>query len=524
MMDTQDNTPQTGPGSPDRNPRARVFISYKRNVSPDEPIAREVFEALSRDHDVFIDHLITVGTHWAARIEEEIRKSDFMIVFLSKDSVHSEMILGEVSLAAGLAREQARPVIFPVRLQFRNPLHYPMNAYLDHINWTDWESPHDTPRLIEELRTAINGSILPRNQATSEPSTTTSEVSSIPHPEASAQPRFLEMPEGTMDSESRLYVKRDADRIAAEAIKRQGVTITIKGPRQIGKSSLLIRTIGAAASASKRIAFLDFQLFENAALRDADTFFRQFCTWLSDELEIEDKTAEYWSRPLGNPQRCTSYVGRYLLKEIRQPLVLAMDEVETVFDTDFRSDFFAMLRSWHNDRAIKPNWKRLDLVLVTSTEPYQLISNLNQSPFNVGEILQLNDFSSEQLRILNSYHDSPLTDDELNRIEQLLGGHPYLTRRAMYWIATRRMSFDELFRNATEDRGPFGDHLRYHLFRLRGNDALIRAFNQVIQGEPCPDDLLFFRLRGAGLVSRKENRTIPRCRLYAEYFAKHLNE
>ena len=153
-----------------------------------------------------------------------------------------------------------------------------------------------------------------------------------------------------------------------------------------------------------------------------------------------------------------------------------------------------------------------------------MISNLNQSPFNVGEILQLNDFSSEQLRILNSYHDSPLTDDELNRIEQLLGGHPYLTRRAMYWIATRRMSFDELFRNATEDRGPFGDHLRYHLFRLRGNDALIRAFNQVIQGEPCPDDLLFFRLRGAGLVSRKENRTIPRCRLYAEYFAKHLNE
>jgi hypothetical protein len=36
--------------------RARIFISYKR-VEPDTSVAREVFEALSQQHDVFIDQM-----------------------------------------------------------------------------------------------------------------------------------------------------------------------------------------------------------------------------------------------------------------------------------------------------------------------------------------------------------------------------------------------------------------------------------------------------------------------------------
>ncbi len=194
---------------------------------------------------------------------------------------------------------------------------------------------------------------------------------------------------------------RKEDAPALETIARQGVTITIKGPRQMGKSSLLIRTAAAATAAGKRVAFLDFQLFDRAALANADRFFRQFCAWLADTLELDDRGDEYWSAPLGNSQRCTRYVGRYILKELDSPLVLAMDEVESIFDTDFRSDFFGMLRSWHNSRATTPIWKRLDLALVTSTEPYQLIENLNQSPFNVGQVVELVDFSAEQVADLN---------------------------------------------------------------------------------------------------------------------------
>jgi hypothetical protein len=56
-----------------------------------------------------------------------------------------------------------------------------------------------------------------------------------------------------------------------------------------------------------------------------------------------------------------------------------MDEVERMFASPFRSDFFSMLRSWHNNRARGGDWTRFNMALVTSTEPYQFIADLNQS-------------------------------------------------------------------------------------------------------------------------------------------------
>lgn len=285
-----------------------------------------------------------------------------------------------------------------------------------------------------------------------------------------------------------------------------------------------MRVIAAAAEAGKQIAFLDFQLIDRAALLDGERFYRQFCVAISDALGLPDQTGEYWASPLGNSQRCTNYMGRYLLPQAGTPLLLAMDEVESVFDTSYRSDFFAMLRSWHNNRAYPhmPIWKKLDLALVTSTEPYQLIENLNQSPFNVGLVLDLEDFDAAQVADLNQRHGSPLNPAETHQLVELLGGHPYLTRRALYLLASGQWRTPDFFGQAASERGPFGDHLRYHLFRLHGRAELVRGLVSILRTGTCDDDAIFFRLRGAGLVHGERRKAGPRCRLYASYFAEHL--
>ena len=504
--------------------KTRIFISYKRNVEPDETVALQLFQAVNQPHEVFIDQTMVVGTPWVERIEAELRQADFLITFLSAESIGSEMVMAEIKMAYQLAQEQAgRPAILPVRLAYREPFQYPLNVYLDPINWAFWANPADTPRLIEELTQAIAGGRLSLGEPAKTAILQISQPAALPQPLASAQPLRLEMPEGTMDPQSAFYVERAEDQVALEVIERQGVTITIKAPRQMGKSSLLMRLIEAAVKVGKRVAFLDFQLFDQAALTDADTFFRQFCTWLTDQLEIEDQAEAYWQMPLGNSQRCTRYVSRYLLKELGSPLVLAMDEVESVFDTNFRSDFFGMLRSWHNQRLAGSIWKQLDLALVTSTEPYQLIDNLNQSPFNVGEVIELADFSPEQVADLNRRHGSPLTSAQEQQLMALLRGHPYLVRRALYLVASQRISPADLFSQATDDRGPFGDHLRNHLFRLHGKADLIQGLRQVIRHHTCPDERVFFRLRGAGLVRREGREVWPRCQLYADFFRERLD-
>jgi AAA-like domain/TIR domain len=503
------------------------MISYKRNVEPDEPVALQIREALSRQHDVFIDQEMPVGTRWAERIESEIGQADFLISILSGQSVHSEMVEAEIATAHRLAQTQGgRPAILPVRLNYREPFQYPLSAYLDHINWAFWQGPEDTTRLIGELLRAVSGGDLISHAAPTRPGPAPKDASSpIRPPPSSAQPPSLDLPEGTMDLESAFYVERPSDRVALETIRRQGVTITIKGPRQMGKSSLLIRTIEVARAVDKRIAFLDFQLFDKSALTDADRFFRQFCAWLTDVLDLQNRLDEYWDVPLGNSQRCTRYVSRYLLPELGSPLVLAMDEVESIFETDFRSDFFGMLRSWHNGRATEPIWKKLDLTLVTSTEPYQLIENLNQSPFNVGQVIDLVDFEPAQVADLNVRHGQPLGADDERRLMELLGGHPYLVRRALYLVASQQITAAALFAQATDDRGPFGDHLRNHLFRLHDKKDLVRGLLQVINKQTCPDEGIFWKLRGAGLVRREPTGAVlPRCKLYADYFKERLHD
>jgi hypothetical protein len=40
-----------------------------------------------------------IGTDWAREIEDQLRQSDYLIVLLSRDSVQSEMVRGEIEIA-----------------------------------------------------------------------------------------------------------------------------------------------------------------------------------------------------------------------------------------------------------------------------------------------------------------------------------------------------------------------------------------------------------------------------------------
>jgi hypothetical protein len=98
-----------------------------------------------------------------------------------------------------------------------------------------------------------------------------------------------------------------------------------------------------------------------------------------------------------------------------------------------------------------------------------------------------------------------------------------LTRRALYLVASQRISAGDLFSQATDDRGPFGDHLRSLVIRLHSKEDLIQGLRQVIYHNTCQDEQIFFRLRGAGLVRREKGRVLPRCQLYADFFREHFN-
>jgi hypothetical protein len=503
---------------------ARVFLSYKRNMEPDQTLAGEVVRGLEgAGHAVFIDQRLTVGQTWAQEIETQVREADYLVVFLTAESSHSEMVRGEIEMARHHAAAAAHPRILPVRVNFDGPLPYPLNAYLDKIQYATWSGPQDTPGLLRELTAAMTGQ--PPAKPTAVPAAA---PSGAPLPPPYAAP--LPVPGGALDVDDKWYLPRPADATALALAAQPGQTLTIKGPRQMGKSSLLMRTVKAGLDGGKRVALLDFQLVDEATKADAGLFFRRFASSIAEQLELTDNAEERWDTGYSDPQNCTRYVERDILQALNAPCMIAIDETDSIFRTSFAEDFFAMLRSWHGLRAhpVRRAWKSLDIILSTSTEPQLFIDRPHESPFNVGVVLPLEDFTPEQVAKLNALHPKPLGDADVTRIYALIGGHPYLTRKAFYLAASSAptSSVDDLIAHATDDAGPFGDHLRYYLLRLQGKPELIAALRQVIdrRGGAGGDELLTHRLQAAGLIRRTANKVVPRCELYAKYFSERLRD
>jgi hypothetical protein len=506
--------------------RARVFISYK-HVDDDQKLAMKIYEALRQRFDVFIDRDILAGAHWAARINKELERTDFFIVLLSKQSIQSEMVIGELEVVRDLAAERAekRPQILPVRVAYRDRLPYPLSAYFHYVQWIDWREEDDTPGVVEQLMQSMTSGREDDRVGWG-----------LPVLPGVSIPIDWSPPRGALSPESHYYIERASESKLCRLIGGRGVTISICGPRQIGKTSLLARIAKTAHDQGKRVVDIDFQLFEKSAFKDARTFYQQLCGYISVKLKIEPVVEKLWDNAIGNGHNLDQYIQEYVLPEIQkkakeagrdaQAIVLAMDEVERVFDAPFCSEFFSILRSWHDGRAKKDSLRQLDMVLVASTEPNLWIPALNHSPFNVGERTNLGDFTEENVQELNRRYGSPLNDEQLRRLIDLVSGHPYLVHYAIYSISNNNYDAEHLFKRALSDDGPFADHLNHLLFKLYGKPELTKAMRRIIHRATCRDENIYDWLHGAGLVRRDDDdnprHVLPSRRLYAAYFHARL--
>jgi AAA-like domain/TIR domain len=497
---------------------ARIFISYKRNIEPDEPLALKLHELLKEEHGVFIDRTILLGQDWVKQIQNEVQSADFLILLLSEHSAQSQMVAEELRMAEAARRQNGKPKVLPVRVNFDGVLPYDLGAILNRTQYARWRSPDDTSPLFSQLKAAIGGGVLPETQ----PLKGAGLAPDIPLPAANPI-ATLEAPEGTMAAESPFYVNRSADAIAKDEQAHSAYTLTIKGPRQMGKSSLLGRLMAQASMRGTRVAFLDFQAFGGDVLKDPDQFYPQFCFLIEDALDLPSRIDEFWKPPLAPTQKCRRLMERYILSACGDSgLLLAIDEADSLLDSPLRSDFFGMLRSWHNLRTTAVPWKRFSIAMAISSEPGLLIDNLSQSPFNVGTILSLEDFSLEETRAANELHGSPLKGSNLNQLHELLRGHPYLTRRALYLICKARYSLPKLLAEADSETGPFGDHLRALLSRLGRRPEVQPALKAALSTGHCQDGPRH-RLMAGGLLIEEGGRVVARNELYNRYFKRVLN-
>ncbi len=406
------------------------------------------------------------------------------------------------------------------------------HSYIRDVGFRLWQS------LSESLNQKVSKSniraVLERH-ARRQPAPLAAEVSAPAFGSASDQldqPGWYgwELPNGPVPLNSPFYIERPPLEAQAQAeLLRSGSLIRLKAPRQMGKTSLLRRLLAQAQARQMRCVTLSLHRADHQIFTDLDRFLRWFCANISHQLGLNPDLDNHWQGAIGSKVSCTAYLEAYVLPQVTVPLVIALDEVNELFQyPQVSAEFLPLLRSWYEDAREIEVWSRVRWVLSHATEVYVPLQ-LHQSPFNVGLALRLPPFTLAQVQDLACRHHLSWAQGEeglekLLEILQMVSYRPGLVRRALFALAWGDITLEQLMDEAPTQSGIYGDHLRELLAALYPHPDLQRAFRYVIESaEPVPlEPIAAYRLESLGLVNLSKNLVTPSCELYRQYFSMFL--
>ena len=335
-------------------------------------------------------------------------------------------------------------------------------------------------------------------------------------------------PSGAVPLSSHFYVERPPiEEQVYEEINKPGALIRIKAPKEMGKTSLLLRILSHAVNQGYRTITINFEQIDCVILNDLDRFLRFLCASATQQLNLEPKLEEYWDDDIGSKVSCSLYFRCYLLEQIKSPLVLAFDELNQIFEyPQVAKDVLPLFRSWYEDAKITPIWQKLRLIVVHSTEVY-IPLQIYQSPFNVGLPIQLRSFELKQVKKLaEKYQLNWQSLEEAEQLINLVGGHPALIQIALYHLSRQEITLEKLLQTASTPEGIYHRHLRRQWLTLQQEPELAEFFNLLLQtNRPIQlKPIIAYKLSSMGLIKQIGHEAIVSCQLYHDYFTKNFME
>ena len=193
--------------------------------------------------------------------------------------------------------------------------------------------------------------------------------------------------------QSSYYIERPPiEQQCYQELSRPGGLIRLKAPKRMGKTCLMNWLFERMSQSQEYTAVvLDFNEPESDIVADLDELLQYFCTSLSLALDFPDKVEEFWQKKRAKTLKCRAYFEKEILKLVKGNLIIAIDNIDRLFEEKYQAtsdDFFGMLRSWYGNAQTFPNWQKLRLILVYSTEDLPNLG-IYQSPFNVGKEIKL---------------------------------------------------------------------------------------------------------------------------------------
>jgi transcriptional regulator with XRE-family HTH domain len=335
------------------------------------------------------------------------------------------------------------------------------------------------------------------------------------------------------------YVERVKEETPARnRLSQAGAPVALQGPGRSGKSTLLGRLLEQAALPGKtngaRAAIVRIHIPPPAACPSLPDLLRTVGRDVLQHLQPQgaaERLAMAWSGPGTDATRLKSVMEEHVLSQAPR-VFLAIENTGALSGLPFGPEFFAMLRGWVEDES-EP-WSRLRLLVTVDTEP-SLLERLEHSLFfALANPIQVDDLSPAQVARMAGLHGlrtrtrDKEDEETLGELRRLVGGHPYLTRCAMYESRLRQDSLGRLLADRHFVALVYGRHLRRLTSLVQRDDALSRALSGLLRdpGYPLDRHDPHGRLYSMGLVvpdshGQKGGHRI-RCKLYEDHFRGEL--
>lgn len=345
---------------------------------------------------------------------------------------------------------------------------------------------------------------------------------------------------GSLPANAPSYVPRRADSDLYQWL-RQGELCYVLSSRQVGKSSLRVRTMQRLRQDGMVCAAIDLTSIGTHNLAPQQ-WYGGLTKRLAKDLQISASFhwLEWWRARDGLPltQCLDEFVEEVVLAQIPQNIVIFIDEIDSVLQFDFKDDFFALIRAWYNRRSENPAYHRLTFALLGVATPADLIRDTSRTPFNIGRAVELEGFRLEEAEPLEegllSKADNPRLT--LAAILAWTGGQPFLTQKLCKLICHTAEPIPggaEAEFIATLVRSHLLDHWEAkddpeHLKTIRDRilrsprhpSQLLRLYRQILaQGElPANNTPEQLELQLAGLVAKRQGSLQVYNRIYQQIF------
>ncbi|MEM6255137.1 MAG: CHASE2 domain-containing protein [Cyanobacteria bacterium P01_D01_bin.156] len=239
---------------------------------------------------------------------------------------------------------------------------------------------------------------------------------------------------GTLHATDPTYVERQTDNRLLEALT-DGTFCYVLNSRQMGKSSLMVRTKYRLQQAGHRCAMVDLTSIGSKRVTPVQ-WYKGLLAELWHDLHMADEEEfQHWWQTQGDiplPQKFSRFIAERLLKQYPDDnFYIFLDEVDSVLRLPFAvDDFFAAIRYCYNRRAVDPNYQRITFAMFGVASPTDLLQDTQRTPFNIGQALTLKGFSlMEVTPLAPGLNTLGLPSSTLADILKWTNGQPFLTQK-----------------------------------------------------------------------------------------------